>query len=65
MVYLRIKNKSSQAKAMIDFLKTMPFVEILDEKEPNEITKQAMKEAEEKMLESFDSAEELIKALNK
>jgi hypothetical protein len=64
MVYLRIDKQSSQAKALVDLLKTMSFVEILDEKEPNETTKKAMKEAESGNVEKFSSANTLINSLN-
>ncbi len=47
MVYLKIENKSGQAKATIALLKTMPFYEIIKGYEPNEITKKAMIQAEE------------------
>lgn len=64
MVYIRIQNQSNQAKALVDLLKTMPFVEILEEKEPNATTKKAMDDADQDIVEEFNSAEELIKALN-
>lgn len=64
MVYLRIDKQSNQAQALVDLLKTMPFVEILDEKEPNEITKIAMEQAEEGLVEQFSSANNLIKGLS-
>ncbi len=68
MVHILIKETSSQAKNLIEFLKTMPFVEFLDtEKKPNKITLEAMKEAETKneKLKTFSNTKDLFKELNK
>ena len=64
MVYIRIQNQSSQAKALVDLLKTMPFVEILEDRKPNKTTKKAMEDADKGIVEEFNSAEDLIKALD-
>lgn len=65
MVYLRITDNSTQAKAVLAFLKTMPFVEIINEKTPNKITLKAMEEAENKKLKQYDNVNSLMKDLKK
>jgi len=68
MVHILIKETSSQAKNLIEFLKTMPFVEFLDtEKKPYKITLEAMKEAKtkNKKLKTFSNTKYLFKELNK
>jgi hypothetical protein len=45
MVHIIIKDKSTQAKQMIEFLKTQSYVEIIDEKKPNAIMLKSMAEA--------------------
>lgn len=65
MIYLRIENQSSQAIALVELLKTMPFVEILEEHQPNYITREAMRQAEEGKVEYYDSARNLLKELKK
>jgi len=65
MVYLRIAENTIQAQAVLNFLKTMPFVEIINENVPNKITLKAMNEAETKKLKKFDSVASLMNDLNK
>lgn len=65
MVYLRISENSSQAKAILAYLKTMPFVEIVEDKIPNKITLKAISEAGNKKLKKHDSVISLMKDLNK
>jgi len=65
MVYLRIENQSSQAIALVELLKTMPFVEILEEHQPNYLTREAMSQAEEGKVEFYGSAKELLDDLRK
>ena len=45
MVHIIIKDNSTQAKQMIEFLKTQRYAEIIEEKTPNASMLKAMKEA--------------------
>lgn len=65
MVYLKIENKTEQAKAMLALLKTMPFVEIIKGFNPNYTTLEAMSHAEESKVETYGSAKELLDELKK
>jgi hypothetical protein len=65
MVFLKIEDKSNQAKAMLALLKTMPFVEILDGYMPNSTTREAMSKAEEGEVEYFGRAKDLLDELKK
>jgi len=65
MVYFKIKENSKQAKTMIEFLKTLSFVEIIDEKKVfNNTTLLALKESDEGNLKTFDSVDSLFEDLN-
>jgi hypothetical protein len=49
MVYLQLNEDTQQAKAVLAMLKTMPLIEIVEDKQyPNEITLSAVNEAETK-----------------
>ncbi|MFZ4398890.1 MAG: hypothetical protein ACOYO1_02555 [Bacteroidales bacterium] len=63
MVYLRITENTTQAKAVLAFLKTMPFVEIINEKEPNKITLKAIDDARKGNVIKTSSKEDLFKKL--
>jgi predicted aconitase with swiveling domain len=65
MVYLKIENKTEQAKAVLALLKTMPFVEIVEAYEPNATTKRAMMHAEEGKVEVYGNANALLDELKK
>lgn len=47
MITVRIKENSKQAKAVVEMLKTFPFVEILEKPRYNSATERAIKEAKE------------------
>jgi hypothetical protein len=64
MVYLRLKENSSQAKAFLEYIKTIPFIEIIDKNEiPNETTCNAIAEADQGNLKRFKSTKALMKDL--
>ena len=65
MVYLKIENKTAQARALLTLLKTMPFVEITQSYVPNQTTREAMILAEEGKVETYGSAKELLEELKK
>jgi len=44
MTYFTINEQTKEGRKLLAFLKTQPYIEILEE--PNAVTKKAMKEAE-------------------
>jgi hypothetical protein len=54
MVTVRIDDKSKQAKALIEMLKTFSFVEIEDKPRYNEETEQAIQDARAGKTEKLD-----------
>ena len=70
MVYLKVKENSAQAKAIINMLKTFDFVEFIEEpkpktKMPNKTTQKALQELKNnKNLKRFKSVDSLMKDLN-
>ncbi len=66
MIYLKIKENTNQAKLMIEYLKTLPFVEVVNkEKIPNDVTLKAMNDAENGKTTRAKNVGDLIKKLNK
>ncbi len=66
MVYVRIRENSAQAKALLSLLKTLPFVEIIEKEDiPNNITMNAMYHAENNMLTKARNSKDLIVRLRK
>lgn len=65
MVTIRIKENSKQAKALIEMLKTFPFVEFKEEPDRyNEETEKAIRDAREgKGMNKVKNAKELFKEL--
>lgn len=46
MIYLKVKENSAQAKAFLQYIRTMPFIEVIEKSEiPNDVTKRAIREA--------------------
>jgi len=43
---IRINTRFKSAKTFLEFIKSLNFVEIVEEHEPNETTKKAMRDAE-------------------
>ncbi len=65
MVYLKIKDTSTQAKLMLEYLKIMPYVEVIEEDEiPNLKTLKAIQEAEKGNLKRHKSVKSLLEDLN-
>jgi pyruvate dehydrogenase complex dehydrogenase (E1) component len=71
MVYLKLKDNSKQAKLMLEYLKLLPFVEVIEEQKiknkiniPNQETIDAIMEAETDDLKTFDTVEDLMADLN-
>ena len=65
MVYLRLNDNSPKAHEVLEDLKKMGFIEVLDENMPNETTKQAMAEAEKENLKRYSNIDDLMADLNK
>jgi hypothetical protein len=63
MVTVLIDSRSTEAKKMLDFLKSTRYAKVLDEKEPNEETLHAMREVEKGMTVSYQSSKELMNIL--
>ncbi len=65
MIYFKITENGEQAAAFTEYIKKLPFVEIIDsEKIPNEITIEAMREARNGQVEEAENVEDLINKLN-
>lgn len=47
MTTIIIDDKSAEAKKMIEFVKTLPYAKIMDEKSPGASLRKSMKEARE------------------
>lgn len=60
-----IDDKSAQAKKMIEFIKTLPFAEVFDERVPNKVTLRAVNEVKTGKTNSYRSTEELFAKLRK
>ena len=60
-----IDDTSVQAKKMIDFIKTLPFVKVVDERIPNKETLRAINDIKEGKTNSYKSTEELFDKLRK
>jgi hypothetical protein len=66
MVYLRVKENSIQAKAFLEYVKTVPFVEIIEIGDiPNSETKKAINDARNGKLIYASNVDDLIKKLSK
>jgi hypothetical protein len=64
MIYLRLKDNTTQAKAFLEYIKTIPFIEIITKDEiPNEKTLKAITEAEKGNLKKFKTVTDLMKDL--
>ncbi len=65
MVYLRIDENSVQAKLMLEYLKMMTYVEVIQKEDvPNKETLKAMKEAEKGGLKKYKDIKSLMVDLN-
>ena len=66
MLTVKIKENTKQGKAFAEFIKTLPFVIVIDDKtnEPNQTTHKALKEAETGKTKKFKDISSLMKDLN-
>jgi antitoxin component of RelBE/YafQ-DinJ toxin-antitoxin module len=65
MVYLRIKENTPQAKLMLEYLKMMPYVEVIEKADiPNATTVKAIQEARTGKVTKAKDMNDLIKQLN-
>lgn len=65
MVTFIVKENTKQAKLMIEYLKSLPYVEIVENKKiPNKTTLKALQEAEKGNLKRFKNVKDLMKDLN-
>ena len=66
MVYLKIKENSEQARLMIEYLKSLPFVQVLDKNPvPNTTKLKAIQETEKGGLKRYRTVGSLIDDLKK
>jgi hypothetical protein len=64
MVYLKLEDNTAQAKAFLEYIKTIPFIEIIEKDEiPNEKTRNAIAEAEKGKLKKFKTVHDLMNDL--
>jgi hypothetical protein len=61
MVQVKIKETSLQAKRMIEYLKTLSYVEFIDI--PNQETREAIRDARNKKVTPIRNSQELFKHL--
>ena len=65
MTTIVIDTRSSEAKKMVEFLRSTKYAKIVEDKTPNEETLEAINEVQEGNLNSYKSAKDLISSLNK
>ena len=65
MATIIIDTRTTEAKKMLEFLKTTRYARVLEEKEPNDETIQAMQEVEEGKVKTYKSAKDLMSGLKK
>jgi hypothetical protein len=65
MTTVIIDTRSKEAKKMVEFLKTTSFAKVIEDKEPNDETVQAMNEVAEGKVNSYKSAKDLMAKLKK
>jgi hypothetical protein len=65
MVYLKVSEDSEQAKSFLDFVKTMPFIEIIGEENiPNDISLKSFREFEKGEVTKAGNVAELMEKLS-
>jgi hypothetical protein len=42
MLYIKVKDNTRQAKGFVEYVKTLPFVEIIDIENPDKLTKEQL-----------------------
>ena len=65
MATVVIDTHSIEAKKMLEFLKATRYARVLDEKEPNEDTLQAINEIESGNVNAYASVNEMMNKLSK
>jgi hypothetical protein len=65
MTYVTIDTKQKQAKLFLEYIKTLSFVKVHNENEPNATTLQAMADIKEGKTRRHKNVDELIAHLNK
>jgi len=65
MTTIIINDKTTDAKRMIEFLRTQRYAKILDEKTPNTALLKSMKEAKTGKTKEYKSTKELFENLHK
>ena len=65
MTTIVINDKSIGAKKLVEYLRTQPFVTIVEEKTPTASFKKSMEEAEPGKTTEYKSTEELFSKLRK
>ncbi len=64
MVYLKIRENTVQAKIMLEYLKMMPYVKVIEKDEiPNQKTLKAIQEAEKGGLKRHKTVKSLMNDL--
>ena len=61
MTYITIDEHTSEGKKLVAFLKTQPYIEVLEE--PNATTRKAIKDVEAGKLKKAKSPEDLFKQI--
>ena len=64
MTTVIIDDKSTGAKKMIEFLKTQRFAKIIEEKNPNSVTKRAINDVKKGKVTSCVSVDDMMSKLN-
>lgn len=65
MTTVIIDTRSREAKRLVEFLKTTRYARVLEEREPNEKTIEAMNEVAEGKVNTYKSTKEMISSLKK
>ena len=65
MTTIIIDDKSASAKKMIEYLKTLSYVKVIDERVPNKETLRAVNDIKTGKVNSYKSTEELFAKLRK
>lgn len=66
MIYFKVKDNTPEGKAFAEFIKTLPFVDIIHISDvPNETTLHAIKDAEQGRVKKTKNVNDLIASLNK
>jgi hypothetical protein len=65
MVYLRVSENSEQAKVFLEFVRTMPFVELIGEQVvPNDLTLKSFNDYKKGKVKNAENVTELLEKLD-